>query len=82
MKPGHDDHPVRLDPGPLRPLEPGDGLDPAVPDDDLAGSLAIGGRVDQPGPADLEAGDGPADLIGRRSTVALPTQPPIAPARR
>ena len=57
-----DDHPVRLDPRPIGPIQPGDGLDPAIGHDDLAGTLAIGDRVDEPGPADLEIGDQPADL--------------------
>ena len=56
MKPGATMTPVGVDAVGVGARQPGHGLEDPVADDDLAGSLAAGGRIDEPGTADLEVG--------------------------
>ena len=55
-EPGCHDDAVRVDAVGLLALEPGDRLEDAASNDDLAGPFPPGGRVDQPGAPDVEVG--------------------------
>ena len=57
-EPRGDHHAVGLDPIGLRAFQPGDRLEDAVADDDLARPLSPDGRIDEPGATDLEVGAG------------------------
>ena len=67
-EPRRDDHASLVDRRPpRRALEPGQRLEDAVGDDDLARTLATRRRIDKPRPRDLEVGNDRADLArGRR----------------
>ena len=51
---GSNDDTRRFDALGVRAFEPGHGLDAPVPDHDVAGALAILGRIDQPDAAQVQ----------------------------